>query len=136
MDQDRFARGMQVRREVLGDAYVDRAATGGSAFAAPFQELVGEYCWGWLWTREGLPRQTRSLVSIALLSVLNRPNELKAHVRGALRNGCSEEEIQEVLLHATIYGGVPCGSDSFRIVRAALDEIAAEGDAAMDGAAR
>lgn len=120
MNEDLFARGMQVRREVLGDAYVDRAVATASEFSQPFQELVGEYCWGWLWTRDALPRATRSLISIALLGLLNRPNELKAHVGGALRNGCTEAEIQEVLLHIGVYGGVPAGSDSFRIVREAL----------------
>jgi 4-carboxymuconolactone decarboxylase len=126
MDEDRLARGARVRREVLGDAYVERVAGNASAFAAPFQELVGEYCWGWLWTRDELLRPTRSLLSIAILCVLNRPNELKAHVRGALRNGCSVAEIREALLHATVYGGVPCGSDSFRIVGQALEELDAE----------
>lgn len=126
MDEDRSARGMKARREVLGDAYVDRATGNATEFNQPFQDLVGEYCWGWLWTRDELPRQTRSLINIAMLALLNRPHELKAHVRGAINNGCSMEEIREALLHATIYGGVPCGSDSFRIAREALDEIAAE----------
>jgi len=129
MGEDSLAAGMAIRREVMGDAYVDRAERNTSDFNQPFQDLVGEYCWGWLWTRDELPRRTRSLICIAMLAVLNRPNELKGHVRGALRNGCSEEEIREVLLHATVYGGVPCGSDSFRIVREALGEIAAEGGA-------
>lgn len=129
MGEDLLAAGVAIRREVMGDAYVDRAERNISDFNQPFQDLVGEYCWGWLWARDELPRRTRSLICIAMLAVLNRPNELKGHVRGALRNGCSEEDIREVLLHATVYGGVPCGSDSFRIVREALGEIAAEGGA-------
>ncbi len=126
MSEELRARGMDIRREVMGDAYVDRAMRNTSDFNQPFQDLVGEYCWGWLWARDTLPRQTRSLVCIAMLSLLNRPNELKGHIRGALNNGCSLDEIREVLLHATVYGGVPCGSDSFRIAREALAEIAAE----------
>jgi 4-carboxymuconolactone decarboxylase len=129
MDEDRLAQGMKVRREVLGDAYVDRAMANATPFNAPFQELVGEYCWGWLWSRDTLPRRTRSLINIAMLALLNRPAELKAHIRGAINNGCSEEEIREALLHATVYGGIPCGSDSFRLAREVLDEIAAEGAA-------
>ena len=126
MEDGRLARGMEIRREVMGDAYVDRASGSATQFNQPFQDLVGEYCWGWLWDRDALPRQTRSLVCIAMLSLLNRPSELKGHVRGALNNGCTQEEIREVLLHAPVYGGVPCGSDSFRVVREALDAIAAE----------
>jgi 4-carboxymuconolactone decarboxylase len=126
VDKELYERGLQVRREVLGDLYVDRAAAGGDEFAKPIQDLVNEYCWGWLWTREGLPRQTRSLINIAMLSVLNRPRELKVHVAGALRNGCSKAQIQEALLQATIYGGVPCGVDSFRAAREALHEYEAE----------
>ena len=124
--KDRYDEGLKVRREVLGGIYVDRAASGGDEFVEPLQELVNEYCWGWLWTREGLPRQTRSLINIAMLSVLNRPRELKVHVAGALRNGCSKAEIQEALLQATIYGGVPCGVDSFRTAREAIQEFEAE----------
>ena len=126
MNEELRVRGMEIRREVMGDAYVDRAMRNTSDFNEPFQDLVGEYCWGWLWGRDTLPRQTRSLVCIAMLSLLNRPNELKGHIRGAINNGCTEEEIREVLLHATVYGGVPCGSDSFRLAREALAEIAAE----------
>lgn len=134
MDEERLARGMAVRREVMGDAYVDRAMANATEFNQPFQDLAGEYCWGWLWTRDTLPRQTRSLITIAMLALLNRPNELKGHVRGALNNGCTEEEIREALLHATVYGGIPCGSDSFRIAREALDAIAAENAAGHEAA--
>jgi 4-carboxymuconolactone decarboxylase len=126
VDEERCDQGLKVRREVLGDLYVDRAVSGADEFVKPLQELVNEYCWGWLWTREGLPRQTRSLINIAMLSVLNRPRELRVHVAGALRNGCSKAEIQEALLQATVYGGVPCGVDSFRTAREAIQEFEAE----------
>ena len=126
MDKERYDQGLKVRREVLGDAYVDRAAAGGDEFLKPLQELVSEYCWGWLWTREGLARRTRSLINIAMLSALNRPHELKVHVMAALRNGCTRTEIQETLLQATVYGGIPCGVDSFRTAREAIQEFEAE----------
>ena len=129
MDQKLYDHGLKVRREVLGDAYVDHAASVGDEFIKPLQDLVNEYCWGWLWTREGLPRQTRSLINIAMLSVLNRPRELKVHVAAALRNGCTKAEIQEALLQVAVYGGIPCGVDSFRTAREAIQEFEAEAGA-------
>ncbi len=119
-------RGRRTRAEVLGPAAVARSAADAPSFNAPLTELVTEYCWGWLWTREGLPRQTRSLINIALLSVLNRRRELQTHVVGALRNGCSVEMIQEALLHVAVYAGVPAGVDSFAAVREAIDAYRAE----------
>jgi len=122
VDRKRFEDGLAVRREVLGAAYVDKALADADDFTRPLQELVTEYCWGAVWTRPGLPRQTRSLVNLAMLTALNRPAELKLHVRGALRNGCTREEIMEVLLQAAIYCGVPAAIESFRSAREALKE--------------
>ena len=126
MDKTMYERGIAVRREVLGDAYVDKAMANSDPFNVPLQELVNQYCWGWIWTREGLPRQTRSLLNIAMLSVLNRRKELKTHVMAALRNGCTKEMIQEVLLQATVYAGIPCGVDGFGAAREAFAEYEAE----------
>src|SRR5262252_7321183 len=117
VDTKRFEDGLAVRREVLGDDYVDRAMAGADELTRPLQELVTEYCWGAVWTRPGLPRKTRSLVNLAMLTALNRPHELKLHVRGALRNGCTPDEIMEVLLQAAIYCGVPAAIDGFRVAR-------------------
>ena len=122
MDRKRYDDGLAVRREVLGSEYVDKALAAADDFTRPLQELVTEYCWGAVWTRPGLPRQTRSLVNLAMLTALNRPAELKLHVRGALRNGCTREEIMEVLLQAAIYCGVPAAMESFRSAREALKE--------------
>jgi 4-carboxymuconolactone decarboxylase len=118
-------KGLKVRREVLSPEHVDNALKNVDEFSAPLQEMLNEYCWGWLWNRETLPRKTRSLINIALLAVLNRPHELKAHVKGALRNGCSKEEIREVLLHIGVYAGVPAAVDGFRNAREALKEAGA-----------
>jgi len=114
--------GLAVRRAVLGAEYVDKAIDEADDFTRPLQELVTEYCWGGVWTRPGLPRKTRSLINLAMLTALNRPHELKLHVRGALNNGCTKEEIMETLLHATIYCGVPAGVASFRVAKEALKE--------------
>ena len=123
MDQELYDKGMKIRREVLGDAYVDRALSKSGPFNDPLQELVTTYCWGWCWGREGLARRDRSLINLAMIAVLNRHNELKAHIRGALNNGLSKEEIREVLLQVGIYGGVPAMVDSFRVANEAFAEI-------------
>ena len=130
MDKDLYDKGMAIRRSVLGDAYVDRALekAKGNTFNEPLQELVATYCWGWTWGREGLPRRDRSLINLAMIAVLNRPHELKAHIRGALNNGLSNEEIREVLLQVGIYGGIPAAVDSFRLANEAFAEIEAEGE--------
>jgi len=117
MNQDTYDKGLAIRRAVLGDAYVDKALNTADDFNRPLQELVTEYCWGAVWGREGLPRKTRSMLNLAMISILNRPHELRAHIRGALTNGVSKEEITEVFLQVAIYGGVPCAVDSFRIAR-------------------
>ena len=122
MATDKHDGGMAVRREVLGDAYVDRAIAGATDFTQPLQDMVTENCWGEIWTRTAIPRRTRSLITIATLAALKAPTELKAHVLGALRNGCSIEEIQEVLLQATVYCGVPAGIDAFRAAREVIEE--------------
>lgn len=126
MTKELYDDGLVVRRAVLGDEYVDRALKNADPFNKPLQDLVSEYCWGWIWTRKGLPRKTRSMINLAMLSCLNRPHELKVHVQGALRNGCTKEEIQEVLLQVAVYAGVPAGVDAFRTAREAIAEFEAK----------
>ena len=119
MSDEKYVQGMAVRREVLGDEYVDKAIS--SDFTKPLQDLVTENCWGEIWTRSAIPKKTRSLITIATLAALKAPTELKAHVRGALRNGCTVEEIQEVLLQATVYCGVPAGVEAFRAAKDVIE---------------
>ncbi len=126
MSDDLYSTGMKVRREVLGDAYVDNAIQNADEFNRDFQNLVTEYCWGAVWGQETLSRKQRSLNNLCLLSALNRPHELETHVRGALRNGCTVYEIRETLLQVTIYAGVPAGVDAFRIARKVLSEEGVE----------
>lgn len=117
MNKDMYDKGLAIRRAVLGDAYVDTALNNADDFNRPLQELVTEYCWGAVWGREGLPKKQRSMLNLAMISILNRPHELKAHIKGALTNGVTKEEITEVFLQVAIYGGVPCAVDSFRIAK-------------------
>jgi 4-carboxymuconolactone decarboxylase len=124
-----FLQGLDVRRDVLGRDYVDGSLAAASEFMAPFQELVTEWCWGRIWTRPGLDRRTRSLLNLGMLAALNRPNELRLHVRGALRNGVQPDEIREALLQATIYCGIPAGLDAFKVADAVLAEAASESSA-------
>jgi len=119
-----YEAGLDVRREVLGAEHVERSLNQVNDFLLPIQELVTEYCWGVIWTRDGLPRKTRSLLNLAMLTSLNRPHEFAAHVRGAVANGATEQEIQETLLQAAIYVGVPAALESFRIADEVLREIA------------
>ena len=121
MSSDKYKAGMQVRRAVLGDSYVDNALNNASDFTRPLQDLLTKNCWGEIWTRDGLPAKTRSLVTIAMLAALKAPSELKGHVLGALRNGCSVTEIQEVLLQAAVYCGAPAGIDAFRAARDVIE---------------
>ena len=123
MKSDKFEKGLEVRREVLGDEYVDKALNDVDDFNRPMQDLVTEYCWGTIWTRDGLPRKIRSLLNLGMLTALNRPHEIRAHVVGALNNGCTRAEIMETFLQAAIYCGVPAGIDSFRTARAVFDEL-------------
>jgi 4-carboxymuconolactone decarboxylase len=122
MASEKFERGMAVRREVLGSEYVDRSLAETDDFSRPIMEFVTEYCWGEIWTQPELPRKTRSLINLAMISALNRPHELKVHVRGALRNGCSKEEIRAVLMQVAIYCGVPATIDGLRIAKEVLKE--------------
>lgn len=128
MDKNTYEEGLAVRKAVLGDDYVEKSLAAANDFNRPLQELVTEACWGTIWTRPGLPRKIRSLINIAMITALNRPHELKIHVRGALNNGCTKEEIQEVLLQATIYCGMPAGVDGFRIAAEVLREAEGEGE--------
>lgn len=123
MDEQTYEAGLAVRKAVLGAEYVDTALANATAFNQPLQELVTEFCWGSVWTREGLPRKTRSMLNIAMLVALNRPHELKIHVAGAIRNGCTEQEVAEVLLQAAVYAGIPAGVDGFRVARQAIEEL-------------
>ena len=126
MSDDRYTTGMQIRRKVLGDAYVEKALEGVNDFNRDFQQMLTEYCWGNLWGREALSHKQRSLNNLCLLAALNRPHEFEIHFRGALRNGCTVDELRETLLQITIYAGVPAGVDAFRIARKVLAEVKAE----------
>jgi 4-carboxymuconolactone decarboxylase len=129
-ENGRYARGLATRREVLGDEHVERSLRDATDFSAPAQEFVTEFCWGDVWTRPGLDRRTRSLINLAMLTALNRMHEFRVHVRGAVNNGCTVEEIRETLLQAIVYCGAPAGLESFRQAQDVLDEIAAERDGA------
>jgi 4-carboxymuconolactone decarboxylase len=122
MSTTRYDKGLEVRRSVLGSEYVDQSIKNADEFNRPLQDLVTEYCWGEIWTRPGLERKQRSLLNIGILTALNRPHELKLHTQGALNNGCTEEEIREVLLQTAIYCGVPAAVDSFRVVKDVIVE--------------
>lgn len=126
MDKALFDLGEKTRRAVLGDRHVDASLAAATEFTRPLQELVTEYGWGAVWSRPGLPRKIRSMLNLAMLTALNRPHELKTHVRGALTNGVTEEEIREVLLQTAVYCGMPAAIDSFRVAREALDEARAK----------
>jgi 4-carboxymuconolactone decarboxylase len=123
MDDERYAAGLKARQEVLGEEYVERSFANADALTKPLQDLVVEYGWGEIWTRPGLPRQTRSLLNIGLLTALNRPTELTLHIKGALTNGCSREEIVEVVLQTGIYCGLPAALDTMRRVKQVFDEV-------------
>ena len=123
MDKALFDKGMAVRREVLGAEHVDKSMATATDFNRTMQEFVTEYCWGAVWTRPGLPRKTRSMLNLAMLTALNRPHEIKLHVRGALNNGISREEIAEIFLQAGVYCGVPAAIDAFRTAKEVFDEV-------------
>ncbi|MET0217426.1 MAG: 4-carboxymuconolactone decarboxylase [Burkholderiales bacterium] len=123
-----FDTGLEIRRAVLGAEYVDNAINAADDFNRPLQELVTEYAWGAVWGRPGLPRKTRSMINLAMITALNRPHELELHIRGALTNGVTEEEMREVFLQTAIYCGVPAAIDSFRIARKVLAEHKAEAE--------
>jgi len=117
--------GEQVRRQVMGDAFVDRALNNATDFSQPLQDFVNEHAWGGVWNREGRPLKTRSLITLAALTALKCPQELKGHVRGALNNGCTVEEIREALLHCAVYAGVPAAIDAFRAAQEVIDSYQA-----------
>ena len=123
-DNDLFDRGLEVRRAVLGKDYVDSSLAKADDFMMAFQRITTEMCWGYAWTRSGLDRRTRSIVNLAMLTALGKPAELKLHVKGALTNGVSVDEIKEILLHATVYCGIPAGLEAFK---AAHETLKAEG---------
>jgi 4-carboxymuconolactone decarboxylase len=125
-EKDRFNSGMKIRRLVLGDEHVDRAVASTTAFNADFQDLITRYAWGEIWSRPGLPRPTRSLITIALLVALQHTDELRMHLRAALNNGVTPDEIKETLLHCAVYCGVPAANHAFRLAQ----EVFAEKDAA------
>jgi 4-carboxymuconolactone decarboxylase len=122
---DRFERGLAVRKEVVGEAHVERSMANVSEFSRPVQEWVTRACWGEVWDRPGLDRRTRSLLNLVMLTALGRSHELAVHVRGAVTNGCTTEEIQEALLQAAVYCGAPAGLEAFRVAERVLDEIRA-----------
>jgi 4-carboxymuconolactone decarboxylase len=124
--RETYERGLTMRRTVLGDAHVQRSVDNVSDFARPMQDLVTEYCWGVVWTRDALDLRTRSLLNLVMLTALNRSHELGVHVRGALRNGVSVAEIQEALIQSAVYVGVPAALESFRIAERALADFESE----------
>jgi 4-carboxymuconolactone decarboxylase len=123
MTDDEYDEGMHVRREVLGDEHVDRSLKGATPFTEPFQEFITRHAWGAVWTRPGLDRRTRSAITLAVLTALGREHELPLHVRAAIRNGMSEDEIGEVLLHTAVYAGVPAANAAFAIAQGVLNEL-------------
>jgi 4-carboxymuconolactone decarboxylase len=123
MNDDLFDTGLQIRKEVLGAEFVEKSLAAADDFNMPMQRLTTEYCWGAVWGREGLPRTTRSMLNLAMLSILNRPHELKMHLKGALNNGVTKEEIREVLMQVAIYGGIPSGVDAFRVAKETFAEL-------------
>lgn len=127
MGKELMEKGLKIRKEVLGEEWVQRNMDNAGEFGRPLQEFVNEYCFGAGWGRPGLSRKTRSLLNLVMLTALGRSQELKGHVLGALRNGCTKEEIQEALLHATIYCGIPAGVGAFRAAQEALAAHEAEG---------
>lgn len=125
MDQDTYNTGRAIRAEVLGQSHV--TAADASAFSKPMQDLATEYCWGAIWGREGLSRQTRSMLNLAMLSILDRPQELASHIKGALDNGVSRAEVCEVLLQVAVYAGIPVGMNAFRVAEGTFAELDASG---------
>ncbi|MCO5070021.1 MAG: carboxymuconolactone decarboxylase family protein [Rhizobiaceae bacterium] len=123
---DKFEQGLQIRREVLGTEYVNKSVDAATDITAPLQKLVTEWCWGEVWSRPGLDRRTRSFLNLAMLTALNRPHEIKLHVRGALNNGVTRDEIGEVVLQAAIYCGVPAALDALRVVNEVYTQVDAE----------
>ena len=122
MDKQTYETGLKIRSEVLGKEYVENSMKSADDFNKPFQEFVTEYCWGAGWGRPGLSRKERSMLNLAMISILNRPHELKLHIRGALTNGLTKDQIREIFMHVAIYAGVPAGVDAFRQAREVFAE--------------
>ena len=123
MNDKLYEKGLKIRREVVGDAYVDASLKSADAFSQPMQELVTQYCWGDVWSRPGLDRRSRSLLNLGMIAALNRPDELATHVRGAINNGMSKEEICEAFLQVAVYCGMPAGLTSFKIARQVFKDM-------------
>lgn len=123
MDKKRYEEGLAVRKAVLGAEHVEKSLRAADGFTRPMQELVTEYCWGEIWTRPGLDRKTRSFLNLAMLTALNRPHEIKLHVRGALNNGLTRDELMEVFLQSAIYCGVPAALDAMRVAKEVFAEM-------------
>lgn len=123
MNKDAFEKGLQTRREVLGSEYVDNSIQNAGEFNMPMQELVTEYAWNAIWNRPGLDRRSRSMINLAMLTALNRPHELKLHLKGAINNGLTKDEIREILMQTAIYCGVPAAIDSFRCAKEVFAEM-------------
>jgi 4-carboxymuconolactone decarboxylase len=130
LNPELFERGLKTRREVLGHAYVDNAIKNADEFTLPLQQFVSQYAWGDIWNRPGLDRKTRSLLNLAMISALNRPHELKLHIRGAINNGVTKDEIREVFLQVAVYCGAPASMDAFRVAKEAFADLDREAQAA------
>jgi 4-carboxymuconolactone decarboxylase len=123
LDRETYQRGLEIRSAVLGQAYVNKALADADDFTQPLQNLITEYCWGAVWGSDGLPLKTRSMLNLAMIPILNRPNELRTHIKAALTNGVTRDEIREIFLQVAIYAGVPAAVDSFRIAQQAFAEL-------------
>jgi 4-carboxymuconolactone decarboxylase len=123
MDDELYERGLEIRKAVVGAEYVEKSIAAADELTKPLQDLVTTYCWGAVWGREELPRKTRSLLNVVMLTALNRPHELRLHLHGAIRNGCSKVEIREALLQAGIYAGIPAAVDAFRVAQEVFREV-------------
>ncbi|MBU3611899.1 carboxymuconolactone decarboxylase family protein [Polynucleobacter sp. MG-27-Goln-C1] len=123
MNKEAFEKGLKTRREVLGSEYVDNSIKNAGDFNMPMQELVTEYCWNDIWNRPGLDRRSRSMINLSMLTALNRPHELKLHLKGAINNGLTKDEIREILMQTAIYCGVPAAIDSFRCAKEVFAEM-------------
>ena len=128
-ESDSYKAGLAVRKKVLGEKYVNDSLAQADDFTAPFQQYVTEHAWGAVWTREGLSLKTRSMLNLAILTAINRPHELRLHIRGALNNGVTKEEMREIFLQCGVYCGAPAALDSFKVARALFAEDAAAGKA-------
>jgi 4-carboxymuconolactone decarboxylase len=123
LDRETYDKGLEIRSAVLGEAYVDKALADADDFTKPLQDLITEYCWGAVWGRTELPLKTRSMLNLAMIPILNRPNELRTHIKAALTNGVTRDEIREIFLQVAIYAGVPAAVASFRVAQQTFAEL-------------